>query len=82
MIYQKSFDSGILPQDWRNGHVIPIFKKGCRKTPGNYRPVSLTSVVVKVFESVIRDAMITHLLSKGLYQASNMDLCQGGRLLN
>ena len=51
-----------MPQDWKNGHVTPIFKNRCQNTLGNYRTVSLiSSVVVKVFESVIRDVMIEHL---------------------
>jgi len=33
LIFQNSFDAGILPQDWKNGHVIPILKKGSRKAP-------------------------------------------------
>jgi hypothetical protein len=41
-------------------------KKGKRTDPGNYRPVSLTSVPCKVFESIIKDKIMTHLLQNKL----------------
>ena len=38
-IFQKSVDTGVLPKDWLNANVIPIYKKGDRTNPANYRPV-------------------------------------------
>uniref|UniRef100_A0A8C5LNF3 Reverse transcriptase domain-containing protein n=1 Tax=Leptobrachium leishanense TaxID=445787 RepID=A0A8C5LNF3_9ANUR len=55
LIFQDSFLSGIVPEDWRKADVVPIFKKGLKFVPGNYRPVSLTSVAGKVFEGLLRD---------------------------
>ena len=49
------------------GHVTPIFKKGHRKHPNNYRPISLTSVVGKLLESLIRDEIVDHMLSNNLF---------------
>jgi hypothetical protein len=40
IIFQKSIDTGIVPADWRRARVVPIYKKGARGDPGNYRPVS------------------------------------------
>ena len=56
-------DTGTLPLDWKVANVVPIFKKGDKDDPGNYRPVSLTSVPCKVIESIIRDQLMTHLQS-------------------
>ncbi|KFO80591.1 hypothetical protein N303_01518, partial [Cuculus canorus] len=44
IIFQRSWLTGEVPLDWRLADVVPIYKKGCREAPGNYRPVSLTSV--------------------------------------
>uniref|UniRef100_A0A8C5PX62 Reverse transcriptase domain-containing protein n=1 Tax=Leptobrachium leishanense TaxID=445787 RepID=A0A8C5PX62_9ANUR len=57
LIFQDYFLSGIVPEDWRKADVVPIFKKGLKFVPGNYRPVSLTSVAGKVFEGLLRDSI-------------------------
>ena len=53
IIYQQSWLSGEVPVDWRLANVTPIYKKGWRVDPGNYRPVSLTSVPGKLMEQVL-----------------------------
>jgi len=50
IIYQQSWLTGEVPGDWRIASVTPIYKKGWKKDPGNYRPVSLTSVPDKIME--------------------------------
>jgi hypothetical protein len=62
MLFGQSFDSGVLPSDWRTTIICPIFKKGDKFDPGNYRPVSLTSLVVKIMESIIYDTTIKFLV--------------------
>jgi len=42
-----------VPEDWRRANVTPVFKKGKKEDPGNYRPVSLTSIPGKVMEQLI-----------------------------
>jgi len=69
-IFNKSFDTGVVPLDWKAANISPIFKKGSRMDPGNYRPVSLTSVVSKVMESIIKDDMVTILQKEGLLNTS------------
>ncbi len=44
LIYNKSIQENKVPTDWREANVTPIFKKGARGKPSNYRPISLTSV--------------------------------------
>lgn len=53
LIFQSSLDSGVVPLDWRTASVAPIFKKGERYRPENYRPISLTSVPGKILEHII-----------------------------
>jgi hypothetical protein len=60
-IFQKSVDSGCLPEDWTNANVAPVFKKGDRHAPENYRPVSLTSVTCKLLERIIYGHIMSHL---------------------
>jgi len=44
-IYQQSWLTGEVPDDWRISSVTPIYKNGRKEDPGNHRPVSLTSCV-------------------------------------
>ncbi len=67
---QKSIQNGEVPEDWKCANVTPIFKKGSKSDPGNYRPVSLTSVCCKILESIIRDTVMEHLLVNNLLNQS------------
>jgi len=58
MIFNRSLMEGRLPEDWKIATIIPIFKKGVRTDPGNYRPVSLTSVPYKLMERVLRSRIL------------------------
>ncbi|XP_071944903.1 uncharacterized protein [Antedon mediterranea] len=60
-IFNKSIKEGIIPDDWKVAHVSAIFKKGNPTNPSNYRPISLTSVICKVMESLIRDDLMMFL---------------------
>ena len=53
VIFQKSLDSGKLPHIWKEANVSPIFKKGDKSDPANYRPISLTCVLCKVLEHIV-----------------------------
>ena len=70
IIYNKSMQSGCVPQDWRSANITPIFKKGSKTDPSNFRPISLTSVPCKLMESVIKDHIMDHLLTNELILSS------------
>lgn len=65
-LFRRSIDEATLPSEWKIGEVIPIFKKGDRRSPASYRPVSLTAIPSKVLESIIRDHLLDHFSSTGL----------------
>jgi len=52
-IFRQSLFTGILPVDWTEAIISPIYKKGNVHLAGNYRPISLTSVVCKVMEHIV-----------------------------
>ncbi len=53
-LFNLSLVSAEVPDDWRSAIVCPIFKKGDREDPGNYRPVSVTSIVCKLMETALK----------------------------
>ena len=65
VIYSKSLESNCLPGDWTLGTIVPIFKKGNRQLPKNYRPVSLTAIPCKILESIVKDEVMEHLTTGG-----------------
>ena len=60
LLYNSSLKSGSLPHDWRTANITPIFKKGERFKPSNYRPVSLTCICSKVIEHIIVSQLLDH----------------------
>ena len=58
--YQGSLLTGEVPEDWRLASVTPIYKTGRKEDPGNYRPVSLTSVPGKVMEQIVLREITRH----------------------
>jgi hypothetical protein len=61
LIFQYSYNSGQVPDDWKRANVVPIHKKGPTQCPSNYRPISLTSIVSKIIEHVINHNIREHL---------------------
>jgi len=59
-------NSGKLPKEWKMANVTPIFKKGSKTSANNYRPVSLTSQVVKILKSLIHSRIMQYLEDKNI----------------
>ena len=51
-IFAYLMDTGTVPGDWKNANVTPVCKNGDRTKPSNYRPISLTNIVSKIFEHI------------------------------
>ena len=63
-IFKVSLRTGIVPDDWKLANVTPIFKKGSRQLPENYRPVSLTSICCKLMEHILVSRISKHQLDR------------------
>ena len=69
-MFNLSLEERIVPSEWKEANIKPLFKKESRNKPENYRPVSLTSVVCKLLETLIREYMVEFLLKRKLINAS------------
>jgi len=56
--FQRPWQSGKVPCGWRKGNIVPIFKKEKQEVPGNYQPVSFTSVPGKIMEQLLLEVML------------------------
>ena len=72
-IFNKSLCTSIYPKDWKMANVTPIYKNGAKCDLNNYRPISVISVVAKVFERIIHDQFYHYLTSNEL-----LTNCQSG----
>ena len=66
LLFNITMKHGTLPDDWRRAFVSPIYKKGSRHLPENYRPISLTAILCKIMERFVRDRIVAHLLDQKL----------------
>ena len=65
-IFNLSLQTGSLPDIWRLSHISAIHKKGSKSVCDNYRPISLTSIICKIMESIIRDEIMDHFITNNL----------------
>ena len=69
-VFNFSLKEGVVPFEWKEANIIPLFKKGSRNKSENYRPVSLTSVICKLLERLIKDHMVEFLVKHKLLNSS------------
>ena len=61
LLYRNMLDTGIIPQELKTAHITPIHKKGPKSLAKNYRPVALTSHIIKIFEKVLAKQLANYL---------------------
>ena len=69
-VFNLSLEEGIVLLEWKEANIIPLFKKGSRNKSENYRPVSLTSVICKLLERLIKDHLVDFLVKNKLINPS------------
>jgi len=78
IIFEKLWRSEDVPEDWKKANVNSICKKGLKENPGNYRPISLTSVPGKVIEGILQRAIrsqMKHMIGKSQHGFTKGNSC-------
>ena len=70
-VFNLSLEEGIVPLEWKEANIIPLFKKGSRNKSKNNRPVSLTSVICKLLERLSKDHLVDFLVKNKLINPSH-----------
>lgn len=71
ILFRKSLAEKTFPKEWKKAVITPVFKKGKKEEIGNYRPISLLPCMSKVFERIVRQQLLDHLISKNLLNKNN-----------
>ena len=77
-LFNISFVTGCIPDEWKLASIVPVHKKADKGSVENYRPISLTSLIMKVFEKCIRKEMLAvcnHLLDPRQHGFVNEKSC-------
>jgi hypothetical protein len=77
IIFETSIKTGLLPEDWKCANITAIFKKGNKKVAGNYRPISLTSIVCNLMETLVREEIIEHMKRNKLFSKKQFGFISG-----
>lgn len=64
LLFQSSFYTCSIPTDWKSANVVPVYKKGSKNSVQNYRPISLTSLIMKVYEKVLAAELLKRVNNK------------------
>ena len=81
-LFNLSLKYGVVPEDWRNANVTPLFKKGSKSDVKNYRPASLTSIPCKILETIIKENININLDKYNLISNSQHGLLSGKSCLS
>ena len=72
----RLFNNSVAVQ-WKQGRISAIFKNSNRKTAGNYRPVSLTSIICKCMEQCVKDHIVNHVIMNKLFSTQQFGFTKG-----
>ena len=77
LIFKSSINGAKIPKQWKFARVSAIFKKGNRELACNYRPVSITSIICRILETIIRNSIVKFLVSNDLLSVYQYGFLKG-----
>ena len=77
LIFNKSLELKCIPDQWKQARICAIYKKGNKKLASNYRPVSLTAIICKLMESIIRNHIVKYMKQNKLFSERHYGFISG-----
>ena len=77
ILFKNSLQTGSIPMIWKTANITAIYKQGDKKFAGNYRPVSLTCIICKLLEKIIRESMVNHMKKYDLFSDKQYGFISG-----
>ena len=77
ILLNRTMEDGTIPGDWKRAFVSAIYKKGSKSIEENYRPISLTSMVCKLMETLIKKEIMDHLVDHNLLSSRQFGFISG-----
>lgn len=77
ILFTNSYKHHTLPDKWKQGNITALFKKGKKNMVQNYRPVSLTSIIGKCMEKIIREHITQHMTANNLFSNKQYGFISG-----
>ena len=77
IIFKNSIENKNIPNEWREGCITALFKKGSRTMTSNYRPVNFTCILCKVLEKFTRDHIVNHMKRNTLFSPKQFGFISG-----
>ena len=82
MLFNKSLSEGIIPDALKRAAILPVFKSGDRSLPANYRPISLTPILMKIFERIVRKQIVNFLSQHNIFNTTQHGFREGRSCLS
>ena len=77
VLFNVCLTEGVFPALWKMANVHPVFKAGDSRLLINYRPISVLSILAKVFESIVHRQVYSYFLSNNLLNSAQSGFCPG-----
>ena len=82
LIFRSCIENGKFPSEWKNTNVVPVHKKGNKKTLENYRPVSLLPICGKIFERLFYNSLFEFFIANELISSNRSGFKPGDSCIN
>ena len=82
ILFNKSLNEGVIPDVLKRAAILPVFKNGDRSIPANYRPISLTPILMKIFERIARKQIVNFLSQLNIFNPTQHGFREGRSCLS